>query len=93
MKNKLYITAISDTAKTVLDRQSHFNGMQYAKYQLISIDEDTNVAQAQLFVGDIITVLKNVLLQIGLNEITLGNFKLSLLHQNRKRNSKEQHQQ
>ena len=78
MKNKLYITAIGDNTKQILAKQAHFSGMHYAKYVLVSIDENTNQTKTQLYVGDIITVLKTLFLNTGLKEIALGNFKVTL---------------
>lgn len=78
MKNKLYITAISDSAKVILAKHAHFSGMHYAKYVLVSIDEETNQTKTQIYVGDIITVLKTVFLNTGLKALCLGNFKLTV---------------
>lgn len=78
MKNKLFITSISDNAKQALIKKSYFNGAQYARYQLVSIDESTNQTKVQLYIGDIISVLKTVFLQTGIKELLFGNFKLTL---------------
>lgn len=79
MSNKLYIIDISKEAAQIAAKTSKFSGAHFARFILTSVDEATNKMTNEVFVGDTLTVLRNIALsKLNGKQIALGNFKVTL---------------
>lgn len=80
MSEKLFIIDIGPDALKSAERTSRFSGVHFAKYCYLSTitDKGQSKVNRTLFTGDIISVLRTVLIALKGRPIILGNFKVTL---------------
>lgn len=88
MLYKIFITQISPEAAAHAEKYSKFSGVHFAKYCATSIDDSQTKMTTNMYTGDVISCLRKAMINFGVQQIALGNFKVSLTMQGKEETGK-----